>query len=173
MELSIPSTAALEHRGSYSSAKSTLAAGIWTPPHSPTLGDIHMEPEEELPTPTTTTISRPEDKTHREEVPQSQQQQPQQQQEVHQQVVNAQESTSQAVAEAEQTPELRLSDFQVVDTLGEPFAFFLSANNSNQPTTYVRYWHLWTCPTRSLKATSTTASTTTTSTFRDEGAQED
>lgn len=77
-----------------------------------------MEPEEELPTPTTTTISRPEDKTRREEVPQSQQQQPQQPQEVHQQVVNTQEGTSQAVAEPEQTPELRLSDFQVVDTLG-------------------------------------------------------
>lgn len=113
MELSIPPSVALEHRGSYSSAKSTLAAGIWTPPHSPTLGDMYIDTEEELTTPTTTTSTRPEDKMHQEQGAQ---------QEKEFEAVNVIDTTPEVVAEPEQPAELRLSDFQVVDTLGEPFS---------------------------------------------------
>ena len=125
MELSIPSTSAsVDRRGSYSSAKSTLAAGIWTPPHSPTVADMHMEAEEELPTPTTST--RPEDKAVHHEEAQLQ----------HQlagvEVVNTVDNTSEAVVEAEQPAELRLSDFQVVDTLGQSPTFVCVDINSKQ-----------------------------------------
>jgi hypothetical protein len=127
MELSIPPSAAMEHRGSYSSAKSTLAAGIWTPPHSPTTTNMEMGAEESLPTPTTRQYVEHKAQGQVEIEVQGQKHQ------LHEdQTINSTSSGSDTtVVEAGQPAELRLSDFQVVDTLGEQ-ALSRSANaNSN------------------------------------------
>ncbi|KAG8821284.1 hypothetical protein FRC17_009885, partial [Serendipita sp. 399] len=114
MELQIPTSAVAEHRGSYSSvrsAKSTLAGGMWTPPHSPTTENMETEPyedDEEIVQNSETTPMMPE-KHMQTTVDHS---------------AESQTQTSaandghpppgaQATPQDEQPAELRLSDFQV------------------------------------------------------------
>lgn len=115
MDLQIPPTAAAEHRGSYSSIRS--AAGIWTPPHSPSTEHAHMETDiyEDVSTPHVNPIKVENmvdivvQEPARHESPDLLEGNPQ--------AVQAVQAGQSAQAE-EQPTELRLSDFEVVDTLG-------------------------------------------------------
>ncbi|KAG8867412.1 serine/threonine protein kinase, AGC [Serendipita sp. 405] len=118
MELQIPTSAVAEHRGSYSSvrsAKSTLTGGMWTPPHSPTTENMETEPYDD----------NDENAQNSQATPMMPQKH---MQTAGESSMQSQASTSaasdghphgaQATHQDEQPAELRLSDFQVVDTLG-------------------------------------------------------
>jgi hypothetical protein len=120
MESQLRPAAVAEHRGSYSSirsAKSTLAAGIWTPPHSPT-ESMETEVYEERQNDKDTLVDavKVEETINQEgSYPKEAQAHPQSA------PSNSQGSSDVVPAEEEQQAELRLSDFQVVDTLGRSY----------------------------------------------------
>lgn len=117
MDLQLRLTAAVEHRGSYSSVRSvrsTRNAGIWTPPHSPSTEQMETEPDDN-----DENMKNQHIDLIKGERPVDVQVQVQQQEENTIMMSAATEQPSESVpADEEQPAELRLSDFQVVDTLG-------------------------------------------------------